>query len=191
MLQPIPVKAEATIPAAPATHSPIFRAQVAEVPAVQRGPAYFCWDCGRPVLDLIPWFVHPTNSCLLDTKAAHIWYLQRLCGCKGRDRVARLGDCITLLEFPEPKDFSDHHAFQVAELEALEAALDLIARNVPDEAERHADPVAKVAYKAYLRLVSVDDAIREMHALMAAAQAAAALSAGKPGETPAPARATS
>ena len=69
------------------------------VPTVQTGPVYQCPVCGQPALGLVPWPVNPTRPCRLDDFADHIWYLHRTCGCRTQGRVARLGDCITPLEF--------------------------------------------------------------------------------------------
>jgi hypothetical protein len=95
-------------------------------PTVQTGPIYYCPACGQPATGLVPWPVDLSNPCLLDAWAAHIGYLRRGCGCRTGGRVARLGDCITPLEFAY--DHTLPYAQRVAaNLRALQAALAQIA----------------------------------------------------------------
>ena len=107
-------------------HAPTTLIPATSPPIVQTGPQFFCPVCGWPVNGLLPWPVNPANSCRLDEWAAHIWYLRRSCGCRTGGRVARLGDCITSLEFTY--DHSVPYEQRVeANIAALRAALNLIA----------------------------------------------------------------
>jgi hypothetical protein len=102
----------------------------AHPPLVQTGPVYACPVCGQPALGLVPWPVNPANPCKLDEWAAHIWYLRRMCGCRTGGRVARLGDCITPLEFTYDHSLTYEQRVE-ANIIALRAALAHIAEAAP------------------------------------------------------------
>ena len=104
------------------------------LPAVQTGPVYRCPVCGHPALGLDPWPVNPANPCRLDEWAAHIWYLRRTCGCRKLGRVARLGDCITPLEFTYDRYLPFEQRVE-ANVQAVRAALKAIASAVPMTAQ--------------------------------------------------------
>jgi len=107
-------------------HAPPTLIPATSPPIVQTGPQFTCPVCGWPVIGLTPWPDNPVNPCRLDEWAAHIWYLRRSCGCRAGGRVARLGDCITPLEFTY--DHSLPYEQRVAaNVAALQAALKLIA----------------------------------------------------------------
>ncbi|MCC6189021.1 MAG: hypothetical protein IT318_08295 [Anaerolineales bacterium] len=82
------------------------------------------------------WPVNPANPCKLDEWAAHIWYLRRKCGCRSRGRVARLGDCITPLEFTYDRSLTYEQRVE-ANIAALRAALALLATAEPVGAQAH------------------------------------------------------
>lgn len=106
---------------------------VSPPPHVQIGPVYACPACGQPALGLVPWPVNPANPCKLDEWAAHIWYLRRRCGCRTGGRFARLGDCITPLEFTYDRSLSYEQRVQ-ANITALREALTLLSEAMPANA---------------------------------------------------------
>ncbi|MCC7359937.1 MAG: hypothetical protein IT317_10695 [Anaerolineales bacterium] len=106
---------------------------VVSSPLVQAGAPYACPACGQPALGLVPWPVNPANPCKLDDWAAHIWYLRRNCGCRTGGRVARLGDCITPLEFSYDRSLNYEQRVQ-ANITALRDALALLSAVMPANA---------------------------------------------------------
>lgn len=106
---------------------------------VRAGPVYACPVCGQPALGLVPWPVNPANPCNLDEWAAHIWYLRRRCGCRQGGRVARLGDCITPLEFTYDPSLPYPQRVE-ANVAAIRVALALIASAMPEGAPACDEP---------------------------------------------------
>ena len=115
-------------------HAPPLLIAATSLVPIQTGPAYYCPVCGQPALELDQWPVNPANPCRLDDWAAHIWYLRRVCGCRTNGRVARLGDCITPLEFTYDRGLPFEERVE-ANVQALRAALALIASTMPAAAQ--------------------------------------------------------
>jgi hypothetical protein len=142
------------------------------IPIVQTGPEYKCFGCGKPVVIKLRWFVHPTNSSVLDRYADHIWYLGNVLGekCSCDKRVARLGDCITPLVFSDPGRADDW--YQGVEQNALDVAIALkqIASYVPDDERRH-DEATRVVYALLTHEVPPGKAIAAIREMLKGAAA--------------------
>jgi hypothetical protein len=130
---------------------------------IQVGPVYHCFVCGAQAAGLVPWPTNPFNPCPLDEWATHIWYMVRPCGCRAWGRVARLGDCITPLEFPN--DRSKPYPQMVEEnVQAVRAAVKFIAQRVP-EGERCIDPPTRIVLQLLAGLISPAHAVEEIRGL--------------------------
>ena len=123
---------------------------------VQTGPVYHCFNCGAEPATFIAYF-RPCGSAL-DPWSLYIWYLQLPCKCQGASRVVRFGDCIAPLVASGPDGLSP------ADIPAIRAALQAIARTVPPE-QRRLDPATRIVYGLLAGSVTPYEAIAELHAL--------------------------
>lgn len=139
-------------------------------PRIQRGPEYYCPDCGAPLEGLRLFPVNPANPSPIDEWYESIAYPVRgHCHCVATQRFAKLGDCILPLELPNDpnKEFTD----KVYEnIDHVRAALEEIARAVPEEG-RVVPPVEKAIRLTLARVWSPTRAAAFLNALISAESA--------------------
>lgn len=125
---------------------------------VQTGPLYTCFACGAPaVLDCYYGQFGFGGHSPLNDWTKHIWYLKKDCQCQPK-RVVRLGDCITPLIPSEP------HGLTPADIPAIRAGLQAIARAVPPEV-LHVDPVTRIVHGLLAATITPHEAVTQLHAL--------------------------
>lgn len=137
---------------------------------IQRGPVYHCFHCGQQAkrLDIYAELPKLSGYSALDEWGAHIAYL--ICDCSHNHRVAKLGDCITPLAFPQREQINSQGEFVTAEVTALQTALAAIASAIPEQ-RRIADTPTRVVMRLLAGLLPPAMAIEQIRSLVAGGQA--------------------
>lgn len=126
---------------------------------IQTGPIYRCWTCGRPVARIIGFREAMGGPTLLDKYADYIGYLDLDRACKEAGhpaRVARLGNAITPLVFPEPSSLEER-------IRAIQQAVEhLASRRVLRGTATVQDRIAHILYLVHIGTISPEEALRDI-----------------------------
>lgn len=122
-------------------------------------------------MGLMPFPVNQANPSPLDEWYANIAYpLRGPCTCTHTQRFAKLGDCLLPLHLPNDGN-KEYNAKIYENIQAVRAALEAIARAVPEE-QRVTPPVEKALRLVLARVWSLNRAAEFLNALLSAEQQA-------------------
>jgi hypothetical protein len=142
----------------------------AGVPIVQPGPAYRCFECGKPTKfreTFGKFLANLRNPSPLDKWADHIWYMTNVeperCPCP--KRVARLGDCITMLSLSSDRDLPNYDERVAHNIAEVKEALTRIMLYIPED-ERTRDEATQLVYGLWQGDLTPTIAIEALQALI-------------------------
>lgn len=127
---------------------------------IQTGPIYRCWVCGKPARGILDFQLMMGGPTLLDKYADYIGYLDLDPECrraKHPSRIARLGNLITPLHFPEGCSLEER-------IQAIQQAVNmLIVHKGPYGYEDHKTlqgRIARIVYQVHIGTIPPDEAIQ-------------------------------
>ena len=141
----------------------------ANTSAIQKGPIFQCFICGAQATGLHTWaeLPHSAGYAPLDAWGEHIAYLTLpTCPQDHPRRIAKLGDCITVLDFPE--EYAGRGCFaerQQQNIQAVQAALARIAAAIPEDT-RVNDAATNLVYSIIGGLVTPEDAVAHLRRML-------------------------
>lgn len=125
--------------------------------AIQTGPVYRCWVCGRPARRIIPFREAMGGTTLLDKYADYIGYLDLDEHCRKAghpSRVARLGNAITPLVFPERSSLEER-------IRAIQEAVECLTCWSTRE-ETVQDRIIRLLYLVHVGAVLPEEAFQDI-----------------------------